>query len=50
MNNEVTMDVYDPDPDTNTRKAVITMPADISPRAAMETIYNAVWGEDTPIN
>lgn len=50
MNDEVRMDVYDPDPDTNTRKAVLTMPSDISPKAAIETIYNAVWGEDTTIN
>ena len=50
MDNEVRMDVYDLDPETNTRTAVLTMPANIAPQTAIKMIYNAVWGEDTPIN
>ena len=50
MDDEVKMDVYEPDPETNTRTAVLTMPASIAPQTAIKIIYNAVWGEDTPIN
>jgi len=50
MNDEVKMDVYEPDPATNTRTAVLTMPANIAPQTAIKMIYNAVWGEDAPIN
>lgn len=48
MNDEVKMDVYEPDPETNTRTAVLTMPANIAPQTAIKMIHNAVWGEDTP--
>ena len=47
MNDEVKMDVYEPDPDANTRTAVLTMPAGMAPKTAIETIYNAVCGEDS---
>ena len=47
---DVEVEFHEPDPETNTRRAVLTMPANIAPQTAIKMIYNAVWGEDTPIS
>lgn len=48
MNDEVKMDVYEPDPETNMRSVTIKItsrdPRDVDPEFARPMFYNAVWG------